>query len=741
MPDLLLELFSEEIPARMQAKAASDLRKLITDGLVDAGLTYEGAKAHVTPRRLTLDLRGLTTRSADVREERKGPKVGAPEQAVAGFLRGAGLDDVSQAETRTDPKKGEFYVAVIEKPGRAAEDIIAELVPNVIRNFPWPKSQRWGTGQLRWVRPLRAILCTFGPETEEPEVVPFEVDGIVSGNTTYGHRFHAPDPIHVKRFDDYSGALGRAHVVLDAERRRDMIEAGAKELAFAQGLELVEDPGLLAEVAGLVEWPVPLMGTFDEAFLALPDEAIRLTIKDNQKCFVLRGPDGALSNKFILVANLEASDGGTEIVRGNEKVVNARLADARFFWETDLAVVEDPAQGIESWLPKLDDVTFHAKLGSQGERVQRIQALARELADVTGADPEKAARAARLAKADLNSAMVYEFPELQGLMGRLYAERAGEDPSVALAAQQHYSPLGPSDDVPRDPVAVTVALADKLDLLTGFWAIDEKPTGSKDPFALRRAVLGVIRLVMESDLRLNLALRLLQHLLSRPAFGDDPLSAGYGYGGKVNFWLEHLMLASGAGYGGPPDEKNSFFQSEAAEIVEDLLSFFHDRLTVWLKDQDARDDVVKAVLGTEGPNDDLLMVARRVEALTAFLNDAEGENLTQGFKRAGNILAAERKKGTDVAASVDAALFEDDEEKALHAAVEKAQADVPAFTEKEDFNGALKALAALRGPVDAFFEAVHVNAEDAAVRANRLALLEGLAATAAPIADFSKLQG
>ncbi|MEN0087274.1 MAG: glycine--tRNA ligase subunit beta [Pseudomonadota bacterium] len=684
MPDLLLELFSEEIPARMQRKAADDLRKLITDGLVEAGLTYEGVKAHVTPRRLTLDLRGLTTRSADVREERKGPKVGAPEKAIAGFLRGAGLDDVSQAETRTDPKKGEFYVAVIEKPGRAAEEIIAELVPQVVRNFPWPKSQRWGDGQLRWVRPLRSILCTFGPETEEPEVVPFEVDGIVSGNVTFGHRFHAPDAIHVKRFDDYADALGKAHVVLDAERRRDMIEATAKELAFAQGLELVEDAGLLAEVGGLVEWPVPLMGTFDEAFLDLPDEAIRLTIKDNQKCFVLKGADGALSNKFILVANLEATDGGTEIVRGNEKVVNARLADARFFWETDLVVVKDPAQGIESWLPKLDDVTFHAKLGSQGERVQRIEALARELASVTGADPDQAARATKLAKADLNSTMVYEFPELQGLMGRLYAERAGEDASVAMAVEQHYSPLGPSDDVPRDPVAVTVALADKLDLLTGFWAIDEKPTGSKDPFALRRAALGVIRLVMENDLRLGL-------------------------------------LSNGAS--------------------ADLLSFFHDRLTVWLKDQDARDDVVKAVLGTDGANDDLLMVARRVEALTAFLNDAEGENLTQGFKRAGNILAAERKKGTDVAAQIDPLLFDTDEERSLFDAVQTASTNVPGLVEAEDFNGALKALAALRSPVDAFFEAVHVNADDAAVRGNRLALLEALTATAAPIADFSKLQG
>ncbi|MEO0636066.1 MAG: glycine--tRNA ligase subunit beta [Pseudomonadota bacterium] len=742
MPDLLLELFCEEIPARMQAKAASDLKKLITDGLVDAGLTYEGAKAHVTPRRLTLDLRGLTTRSADVREERKGPRTDAPEKAVAGFLRGAGLDDVTQAEVRTDPKKGDFYVAVIEKPGRAAEDVIAELVPQVVRNFPWPKSQRWGNGTLRWVRPLRSILCTFGPETEEPEVVPFEVDGIVSGNTTYGHRFHAPDAISVKRFDDYADALGKAHVVLDAERRRDMIEAGAKELAFAQGLELVEDPGLLAEVAGLVEWPVPLMGTFDKAFLDLPDEAIRLTIKDNQKCFVLKGADGALSNRFILVANLDATDGGTEIVRGNEKVVNARLADARFFWETDLTTVVN--DGIESWLPKLNDVTFHAKLGSQGERVQRIEALAREFSTITGGHSSRTERAARLAKADLNSAMVYEFPELQGLMGRLYAEVGGEDPSVAAASQQHYQPSGPSDAVPDDPIAVAVALADRLDLLTAFWAIEEKPTGSKDPFALRRAALGVIRLVLQNDLRLRLLpainLLILARCMKEPkaAFASNiELPNVANRSPKLAFELDEWRNRQTRAL----FQKNFTTGGIAKKATADLLSFFHDRLTVWLKDQGARDDVVKAVLGTEGANDDLLMVARRVEALTAFLNDAEGENLTQGFKRAGNILAAERKKGTDVAAEIAPNLFDSEEERALFAAVETASRDVPALTEQEDFNGALKALAALRGPVDAFFEAVHVNADDEAVRGNRLAVLAALQATAAPIADFSKLQG
>ncbi len=429
MPDLLLELFSEEIPARMQRKAAGDLRKLVTDALVDAGLTYEGAKEYWTPRRLTLDLRGVTARSADRSEERKGPRTDAPEKAIAGFLRGAGLASVDEAETRSDPKKGEFYVAVIRTPGRAAEEIIAEVMPDIIRNFPWPKSMRWGAksaeaGSLKWVRPLQSILCTFGPETEEPVVVPFEVGGVTSGNITYGHRFHAPAPIKVRRFDDYAASLDKARVMLDAERRRDTIRADANNLAFARGLELVEDEALLEEVANLVEWPVALMGEFDAAFLDIPDEVIRLTIKENQKCFVLRKGE-ALSNSFLLVANIAASDGGVEIARGNAKVVNARLADAKFFWETDLHSVRE--HGFQPWLDKLDDVTFHAKLGSQGERIKRIAALAEELAPIVGADPAQARRAAEIAKADLSSQMVYEFPELQGFMGRQYAERAGED--------------------------------------------------------------------------------------------------------------------------------------------------------------------------------------------------------------------------------------------------------------------------------------------------------------------------
>ncbi|MEL6751649.1 MAG: glycine--tRNA ligase subunit beta, partial [Pseudomonadota bacterium] len=474
MPDLLLELFSEEIPARMQRKAAGDLRKAVTDGLVDAGLTYEGAKEYWTPRRLTLDLRGLTAASKEVREERKGPRTDAPEKAIAGFLRGAGLDSIEQAEKRTDPKKGEFYVATMVKPGRAAQDIIADLMPGIVETFPWPKSMRWGAasadaGSLKWVRPLQAITCTFGPETEEPEVVPFSAGGIASGNTTYGHRFHAPDAIKTKRFEDYADKLDKARVMLDPARRQDAIRADADNLAFAQGLETVKDEPLLEEVANLVEWPVPLLGQFDERYLALPDEVIRLTIKENQKCFVLRKGD-ALSNTFLLVANIEASDGGAEIVAGNAKVVNARLADAEFFWNTDLQQVE--TDGFEPWIEKLDAVTFHASLGSLGERVRRMEMLSAKLATAVGADPEMASRAARLAKADLNSQMIYEFPELQGFMGRLFAAHAKEPDVVAAAVEEHYSPLGPSDDVPSAPVSVAVALAEKLDLLAGFWAID-----------------------------------------------------------------------------------------------------------------------------------------------------------------------------------------------------------------------------------------------------------------------------
>ena len=509
MSELLLELFSEEIPARLQGKAAEDLKTLITNGLVDAGLVYEGAQAHATPRRLVLSVEGLNARAADTREERKGPKVDAPQAAIDGFLRSTGL--TLEQLTKQDDKKGAFYVAVIKKDGRAATDVIAALVPEVIRKFPWGKPMRWGSGQLKWVRPLQSILCTF-----DGEVVPFEVDGIVSGNTTKGHRFLAPDVIRASRFEGYSLALNKAKVIVDASARMEHIRADAKALAFAQGLEMIEDEGLLREVAGLVEWPVVLMGSFDAAYLNVPPEVIITTIKNNQKCFCLKTSDGKLANMYLLVANIIPRDGGAEIIRGNNKVIAARLSDAKFFWDQDRKLK------LEDQLVKLDAITFHAKLGSQGERVKRIEALAGEIAKTIGADVEKAKLAARLAKADLVSGMVGEFPELEGLMGRYYALDQGHDAEVADAIRDHYKPKGPSDTIPVSKVGQAVALAEKLDTLVGFWAIDEKPTGSKDPFALRRAALGVVRTVLDKGLRLHLSKgfvrsELAHHLMRREA--------------------------------------------------------------------------------------------------------------------------------------------------------------------------------------------------------------------------------
>ncbi|MER8482869.1 glycine--tRNA ligase subunit beta [Mesorhizobium sp. M1322] len=826
MPDLLLELRSEEIPARMQRKAAGDLKKMMTDGLVDAGLTYEAAREYWTPRRLALDIRGVTARSKDISEEIKGPSTKAPEQAVQGFLRKAGLSSIAEAHVHADPKKGDFYVAHIAKPGRAAEEIIAELVPGIIRGFPWPKSMRWGPasakpGSLRWVRPLQSILCTFGPETEEPVVVDFEIDGIRSGNVTYGHRFHAPGAITVRRFDDYAAKLEAAKVVLDADRRKEIILSDARNLAFANGLDLVEDEGLLEEVSGLVEWPVVLMGEFEQDFLAIPAEVIRLTIRANQKCFVTRPQDvgEALSNRFILTANIEARDGGKEIAHGNGKVVRARLSDALYFWKTDQGDLPDLDQlqasaekfgldlkkPLDQRMARLDHlgVTFHAKLGTQGERVERIRRLAEELAPIVASAisplegemagrPEGVAardapasfvhnrasrqdvptpslavgdvspsrgeisalarRAAVLAKADLTTEVVGEFPELQGAMGRKYALLQGEHPSVAAAIEEHYKPQGPSDRVPTDPVSIAVALADKLDTLVGFWAIDEKPTGSKDPYALRRAALGVIRILVENRVRLALT----------SLFDRAYQMANY--------------LASGRPFS------------------VDLLVFFHDRLKVYLRDQGARHDLIDAVLSagsrpisplegemsakpTEGgavppvsqnsvgegrstmppsalpgispsrgeigqsPNDDLLQIVRRVGALGSFLDTEDGKNLLAGTKRAANILAAEEKKKTTIAERVEPALFREEAEKSLFAAVNQSEKEASQAIHNEDFSAAMLALSALREPVDSFFERVLVNDEDQAVRANRLALLARIRAATDQVADFSKIAG
>ncbi len=686
MPDLLLELFSEEIPARMQRKAAGDLRAAVTNALVDAGLTYEGAKEYWTPRRFVLDVRGLTASSADIKEERKGPRTDAPEKAIEGFLRGAGLSSIDDAQVHTDPKKGDFYVAVIEKPGKDAGEIIAEVLPGIIKSFPWPKSMRWGAGSasagsLKWVRPLQSILCLFGPETESMEVIDFEVDGIRASNQTRGHRFMGADTITVAHFDDYAAKLQKSFVMLDAEERKDTIATEARNLAFAQGLELVEDDRLLEEVSGLVEWPTVLMGEFGSEFLDIPAEVIQLTIRENQKCFVLRksGSD-ELTNKFLLVSNIVPSDGGAEVARGNAKVVNARLSDAKFFWESDLHQIHSD-DGFTPWIEKLDAVTFHAKLGTQGERVARIVALAEELAPIVSADVVEAREAAQLCKADLNSAMVYEFPEVQGKMGRTYAERAGHNSSVALAIQEHYSPLGPSDDVPTDPVSVTVALADKLDTLVGFWAINEKPTGSKDPYALRRAALGVIRLVLENEVRLPLA-----------------------------------SMASA-----------------------DLLSFFHDRLKVYLRDKGIRHDLIDAVLTDQ--SDDLLLVSQKAVALQALVDSEDGANLLAGYKRAANILAAEEKKGTSITTEVSLDLLQLDAEKALHKAIEKAVECAEAAVSDENFKGAMAALGSLRAPIDQFFEDVLVNDENEAIRANRLALLMQIRSATQTVADFAQISG
>ncbi|MBO9457545.1 glycine--tRNA ligase subunit beta [Labrenzia sp. R5_0] len=695
MPDLLLELFSEEIPARMQRKAAEDLKSLVTNALVDAGLPYEGAKAFATPRRLALHVAGVPAGSAATREERKGPRVGSPEKALEGFLRGAGLTSIDQATIQTDPKKGDFYVAVIEKPGRSAIDVIAEFMPGILRNFPWPKAMRWGTGSTRWVRPLHSIVATFGPETEEPDVVPFEFDGIKAGKTTRGHRFLADEAFDVRRFDDYAPSLEKHKVVLDADRRKDIIQNDAKDCALALGLDLVEDPGLLEEVAGLVEWPVVLTGSFDEDFLTIPDECIQLTIKVNQKCFVLKNPaTGRLANKFVLISNIIADDGGKLIVAGNEKVIRARLSDARFFWETDLK------SKLSDNLPKLDEVKFHEKLGSVGERVKRLIALSAELATVAGADETRAKRAAELAKADLVSNMVFEFPELQGLMGRYYATAQGEDASVATAIEEHYKPQGPSDSVPTDPVAVAVALAEKLDLLAGFWAIDEKPTGSKDPYALRRAALGVIRIILENNLRIRL--------------GDAIRSA-----------LDLQGVEA----------------SDPAALVADLLSFFGDRLKVHLKDEGARHDLIDAVFALEG-QDDLLMVVRRVEALGKFVSSDDGTNLLAGYKRAVNILKAEEKKdGSPVSGKPHADHFQEQAEIDLAAAIDVARAEAADAVASENFEGAMEALSKLRAPVDRFFDDILVNADDATLRMNRLQLLAEIRDATHVVADFSKVAG
>jgi len=748
MPDLLLELFSEEIPSRMQRKAAGDLRTAVTNALVDAGLTYEGAKEYWTPRRLVLDIRGLTARSADIKEERKGPRTDAPEKALEGFMRGAGLSSIDDAEVRTDPKKGDFYVAVIEKPGRDASDIIAEAMPGIIKGFPWPKSMRWGessgdAGSLKWVRPLQSILCLFGPETEEMDVVDFEVDGIKSGKVSRGHRFMAPADFEVKHFDDYAAKLAKAFVILDAETRKETILTEAKNLAFAQGLELVDDPALLEEVAGLVEWPVPLMGEYEEDFLDIPAEVIQLTIRENQKCFVLAKSSGELTNKFMLVSNITPSDGGAEVIRGNGKVVNARLSDAKFFWESDLHQINSDA-GFESWIEKLNTVTFHAKLGTQGDRVARITALSWEFESSVGANKTSITIASQLCKADLNSAMVTEFAKVQGKMGREYATRSGLDASVALAIQEHYSPLGPTDDVPSDAVSVTVALADKLDMLVGFWAIDEKPTGKGDPFALRRAALGVIRLILENRIQIGLK-QFFQFAMSSHSYSEYQRQIGVQNSEIAAFSIKnpHLLDTSTAALRKNITARGMHkafgkSQNELKEVEVDLLSFFHERLKVYLRDKGIRHDLIDAVLTEQA--DDLLMVSRKAEALQKLIDSEDGQNLLAGYKRAANILVAEEKKGTNIADSVSANLLSDEAEKALNTAIDKTVECNETALANENFEGAMTALASLRAPIDKFFE-LHIMNDDENIRANRLAMLVRIRSAMHDVADFGKISG
>jgi glycyl-tRNA synthetase beta chain len=741
MPDLLLELFSEEIPARMQLRAAEDLKRMVTDRLVEAGLSYEGASGYATPRRLALVVQGVPVRQPDLREERRGPRVGAPGKAIEGFLRSAGLQSIDQARIEKD-KKGDVYVAVVEKPGRPAIEVIADIVPGVIRAFPWPKSMRWGDGTLGWVRPLHSIVATFGPETEEVEVVPFSVDGIAAGDRTRGHRFMAPDEIRVRRFDDYVPKLEAARVVLDPLRRQHVILADAKNLAFARGLELIEDEQLLAEVAGLVEWPVVLMGGFERAFLDIPPEVIRTTIRNNQKCFVLRElKSGALADKFVMVANVETADGGAAVVAGNERVIRARLSDAKFFYETDRKTK------LQDRLPKLSEIVFHEKLGTQVERVARIERLARELAPKVHADPDKAARAAHLAKADLVTDMVGEFPELQGIMGRYYAAAQGEDEAVARAIGDHYRPQGPSDGVPAEPVAIAVALADKLDTLVGFWAVDEKPTGSKDPFALRRAALGVIRIILENRIRLS--------LIRKFDFASKPILGRKYYLSRAKEALEIEKLAArlvtdvlhrwaeriAGAWLAPEHDHVPDVDPVGTALARDLLAFFAERLKVHLREGGARHDLVDAVFSLEG-QDDLVLIVARVEALGRFLDGADGKNLLAGYKRAASIIRIEEKKdGRSYAGTPDPSLFSEPAEKELwdriHATVSEARHHVA----HEDFEAAMGALSRLRPGVDAFFDQVTVNVEQASVRANRLMLLHQIRAATHEVADFSKIEG
>ena len=769
MPDLLIELFSEEIPAKMQVRAADDLKRLMTEALVDAGLTYAGAAAFATPRRLVLTIDGLLAESPTVREERKGPRTDAPEKALEGFLRSTGLTK-DQLEARAD-KKGQVWFAKIEKPGRPAGEIIAETLEKTVRNFPWPKSMRWGAGPLRWVRPLHSIVCTLH-ENGETEIVGLEVDGITSSDLTAGHRFLNPARFSVTNFEDYAAKLKRAHVILSTDERMETIWHDATQAAFANGLEVVEDKALLAEVAGLVEWPVVLMGEIGTDFLDLPAEVLQTSMKEHQKFFSVKDKMGRIL-RFVTVANVTTEDNGATILAGNQKVLSARLADAKFFWENDLRIAK---AGMEPWQNALKSVTFHNKLGTTADKIDRVSALAREIAPAVGADPDQAEQAGRIAKADLTSEMVYEFPELQGIMGEYYAKAAGLSDAVAAVAREHYQPLGPSDDVPTAPLSVAVALADKIETLTGFWAIDEKPTGSKDPFALRRAALGVIRLVLEGAHTLHLIdamdgsfegrrqpeLNRLKDCISSQILNDfergkevsNEISEFVGEDASESIGTINSALSS------KPAIKERHIRDAAEKIAElyrrqrsgidwraifvpardDLLTFLHDRLKVYLRDRGIRHDVIDACLAM--PNaDDLTLLVNRARALSGFLATDDGENLIQGFKRAHNILRqAEDNDGVEYSYGADPKLAETDEEKALFVALDTAEAAIAPAMKAEDFSAAMSALAGLRSPIDAFFETVQVNADSAILRRNRLNLLHRISAACLAVADLTRIE-
>ena len=689
MAELLLELFSEEIPAGMQRQAASDLSARVGQALAANGIQGRVAHLYATPRRIVVAVEDLPPGSADQTIERRGPRVDAPEKARDGFLKSLGTADYRLGEI--EDKKGRFLVATFVQPGRSTADVLAEAIPDVLAHFPWPKSMRWADGEARWVRPLQAILCLF-----DGEVVPFGFAGIASGRRTFGHRFMAPEAIEVTDFADYQEQLGAARVMLNAADRETAIEVKATALAEAAGYRLRPDPTLVREIAGLVEWPVPLLGRIDEAFMAIPPEVLVTTMRANQKYLALEDGACRLAPFFITVANIEAPDGGAAIIAGNERVLRARLFDAKFFWD------QDRKTPLEAFLPKLDAMVFHAELGTMREKVERLETLAVAIAErIPTADRLVIERAARLAKADLVSGMVGEFPEVQGIMGSHYARSQGEPEPVVVAIAEHYRPLGPADACPTAPTSVAVAMADKLDALTGFFAAGIRPTGSKDPFALRRAALGVIRLITENGLRLDLG----------------PL-------------VETALATHGA----------RFRHVDAMALAGELQAFFVDRLKVQAKARGVRHDLIEAVFAGR-PDGDLVRVLARVRALQDFLATPDGANLLAAYRRAANIVRIEEKKdGAVFSGAVDPALLVEPAERDLLAALDAARGALRGYLAAEDFAAAMAALAALRPVVDTFFDAVLVNVDDAALRANRLGILTLLREDVDAIADFSVIE-